>query len=74
VQAGGIAMLKAWQGPFGDVLFCPTGGVSSANAREFLQLANVACVGGSWIAPHEAIALGDWPRIEQLAREAKGLR
>jgi 2-dehydro-3-deoxyphosphogluconate aldolase / (4S)-4-hydroxy-2-oxoglutarate aldolase len=74
VQAGGIAMLKAWQGPFGDVLFCPTGGVSSANAQDFLQLANVACVGGSWIAPQEAIALGDWTRIEQLAREAKSMR
>jgi 2-dehydro-3-deoxyphosphogluconate aldolase/(4S)-4-hydroxy-2-oxoglutarate aldolase len=74
VQAGGTAMLKAWQGPFGDVLFCPTGGISAANAQEFLHLANVACVGGSWIAPQDAIEQGDWARIEKLAREAKSLR
>jgi 2-dehydro-3-deoxyphosphogluconate aldolase/(4S)-4-hydroxy-2-oxoglutarate aldolase len=74
VQAGGVAMLKAWQGPFGDVLFCPTGGITAATAPEFLQLANVACVGGSWIAPQDAIERGDWARIEQLAREAKALR
>jgi 2-dehydro-3-deoxyphosphogluconate aldolase / (4S)-4-hydroxy-2-oxoglutarate aldolase len=74
VQAGGVAMLKAWQGPFGDVLFCPTGGVSAANASEFLHLANVACVGGSWIAPQDAVEQGDWARIEKLAREAKALR
>jgi 2-dehydro-3-deoxyphosphogluconate aldolase/(4S)-4-hydroxy-2-oxoglutarate aldolase len=73
VQAGGIAMLKAWQGPFGDVRFCPTGGVTAANAHEFLSLANVACVGGSWIVPTDAIAAGDWGRIEALAREASQL-
>ena len=73
VQAGGIAMLKAWQGPFGEVKFCPTGGVTAANALEFLALANVACVGGSWIVPTEAIAAGDWVRIEALAREASQL-
>lgn len=73
VQAGGIAMLKAWQGPFGDVKFCPTGGVTAANAPEFLSLANVACVGGSWIVPTDAIAAGDWARIEALAREASQL-
>ncbi|MDR6856469.1 bifunctional 4-hydroxy-2-oxoglutarate aldolase/2-dehydro-3-deoxy-phosphogluconate aldolase [Variovorax guangxiensis] len=73
VQAGGIAMLKAWQGPFGDVKFCPTGGVTAANAPEFLSLANVACVGGSWIVPTDAIAAGDWVRIEALAREASQL-
>lgn len=74
VQAGGVAMLKAWQGPFGDVLFCPTGGISSANASEFLHLPNVACVGGSWIAPQDAVEQGDWARVEKLAREAKALR
>ncbi|HTH78547.1 MAG TPA: bifunctional 4-hydroxy-2-oxoglutarate aldolase/2-dehydro-3-deoxy-phosphogluconate aldolase, partial [Ramlibacter sp.] len=74
VQAGGVAMLKAWQGPFGDVLFCPTGGIGAANAQEFLHLANVACVGGSWIAPQDAIEQGDWARIEKLAGEAKSLR
>ena len=73
VQAGGVAMLKAWQGPFGDVKFCPTGGVTAANAHEFLSLSNVACVGGSWIVPTDAIAAGDWGRIEALAREASQL-
>lgn len=73
MQAGGIAMLKAWQGPFGEVKFCPTGGVSAANAPEFLALSNVACVGGSWIVPNDAIVAGDWGRIEQLARAASQL-
>jgi 2-dehydro-3-deoxyphosphogluconate aldolase/(4S)-4-hydroxy-2-oxoglutarate aldolase len=73
VQAGGLAMLKAWQGPFGEVKFCPTGGVTSANAPEFLALSNVACVGGSWLVPNDAIASGDWGRIEALAREASQL-
>jgi 2-dehydro-3-deoxyphosphogluconate aldolase/(4S)-4-hydroxy-2-oxoglutarate aldolase len=73
VQAGGVAMLKAWQGPFGDVRFCPTGGVHAGNAHEFLSLANVACVGGSWIVPTDAIAAGDWARITALAREASQL-
>ncbi|VWX62001.1 multifunctional 2-keto-3-deoxygluconate 6-phosphate aldolase and 2-keto-4-hydroxyglutarate aldolase and oxaloacetate decarboxylase [Burkholderiales bacterium 8X] len=74
VQAGGLAMLKAWQGPFGEVKFCPTGGVHGGNAHEFLALSNVACVGGSWIVPVDAIAAGDWPRIEALAREACQLK
>jgi 2-dehydro-3-deoxyphosphogluconate aldolase/(4S)-4-hydroxy-2-oxoglutarate aldolase len=74
VPAGGVPMLKAWQGPFGDVLFCPTGGVTPANAAEFLALPNVACVGGSWLAPQDAVERGDWLRIERLAREAKNLR
>jgi 2-dehydro-3-deoxyphosphogluconate aldolase/(4S)-4-hydroxy-2-oxoglutarate aldolase len=73
VQAGGLAMLKAWQGPFGDIKFCPTGGVHAGNAHEFLALSNVACVGGSWIVPTDAIAAGDWARIEALAREASQL-
>jgi 2-dehydro-3-deoxyphosphogluconate aldolase/(4S)-4-hydroxy-2-oxoglutarate aldolase len=74
LQAGGTAMLKAWQGPFGDVTFCPTGGIHAGNAREFLALSNVACVGGSWIVPNDAIQAGDWGRIEQLAREASQLK
>ena len=74
MQAGGLPMLKAWQGPFGDVTFCPTGGVSLANAPDFLALSNVACVGGSWIVPTDAIAKGDWARIETLAREASQLK
>ena len=74
MQAGGLAMLKAWQGPFGDVSFCPTGGITIANAAEFLALGNVVCVGGSWLTPALPIAQGDWARITQLAREAVALR
>ncbi|MBV8619813.1 MAG: bifunctional 4-hydroxy-2-oxoglutarate aldolase/2-dehydro-3-deoxy-phosphogluconate aldolase [Curvibacter sp.] len=74
LQAGGSAMLKAWHGPFGDIRFCPTGGIGPANAAEFLALPNVACVGGSWLTPADAVAAGDWGRIEQLAREAGQLR
>jgi len=73
MQAGGLAMLKAWQGPFGDVRFCPTGGISPANAADFLALPNVACVGGSWLTPADAVAQGDWARITTLAREAAAL-
>lgn len=70
LQAGGTAMLKAWSGPFGDVRFCPTGGVTPANAAELLALPNVVCVGGSWLTPADALAAGDWARITQLARAA----
>ncbi len=73
MQAGGPAMLKAWSGPFFDVKFCPTGGVTTANAPDFLGLPNVACVGGSWLVPADALAQGDWARIEALAREASQL-
>jgi len=68
--AGGIPMLKAIAGPFPKVVFCPTGGIGLGNYREYLALGNVACVGGSWVAPAEAVAQGDWDRISQLAREA----
>lgn len=74
VPAGGVAMLKAWAGPFPDVRFCPTGGVNAANARDFLNLTNVVCVGGSWLTPEAAVAQGDWAEITRLAREAAGLR
>lgn len=74
MQAGGLAMLKAWQGPFGDVRFCPTGGVNAANATEFLALSNVACVGGSWLTPADAVAAGDWSRITALASAAAALQ
>jgi len=73
-QAGGIGMLKAMGGPFPDVTFCPTGGVTMASAPEFLALPNVGCVGGSWLTPKDAVAAGDWARITALAREAAGLR
>lgn len=72
--AGGPGALKAFQSPFPKASFCPTGGVSAANAAEYLALPNVACVGGSWVAPAEAVQAGDWDRIERLAREAAGLR
>ena len=68
--AGGIPMLKAIGGPFSKVVFCPTGGISVENYREYLALGNVACVGGSWVAPPEAVARGDWGLISQLARDA----
>ena len=74
MQAGGPAMLKAWGGPFIDVRFCPTGGVTQANAAEFLALPNVACVGGSWLTPADALAAGDWARITALARDASTLQ
>ncbi len=74
VQAGGLAMLKAWQGPFGDVRFCPTGGITGDNAAQFLSLSNVVCVGGSWLTPPDAVARADWASITQLAREAVALR
>ena len=74
MQAGGPAMLKAWNGPFGDVKFCPTGGVSPANAAEFLALPNVVCVGGSWLTPADALAQGDWARITALALAATQLQ
>ena len=73
MQAGGPAMLKAWHGPFGDVRFCPTGGVTAQNAREFLAVPNVACVGGSWLTPADALASGDWARVTRLATEAAAL-
>lgn len=74
LQAGGIPMLKAWQGPFGDVKFCPTGGIQPDNAADFLSLANVVCVGGSWLTPAQAVAEGDWARITALAQQAVNLR
>ncbi len=74
MQAGGPAMLKAWSGPFFDVQFCPTGGVTLQNAPEFLAVPNVVCVGGSWLVPSDALAQGDWARITQLARDTQALK
>ncbi|MEY4265598.1 MAG: bifunctional 4-hydroxy-2-oxoglutarate aldolase/2-dehydro-3-deoxy-phosphogluconate aldolase [Pseudomonadota bacterium] len=73
MQAGGPAMLKAWSGPFFDVKFCPTGGVTPQNASELLALPNVVCVGGSWLVPGDVLASGDWTRITRLAAEARAL-
>ena len=67
-------MLKALGSPFPDVTFCPTGGVTAASAPEFLALPNVACVGGSWLTPRDAVTAGDWKKITALARETVGLR
>jgi 2-dehydro-3-deoxyphosphogluconate aldolase/(4S)-4-hydroxy-2-oxoglutarate aldolase len=72
-QAGGIGMLKALGAPIPDVSFCPTGGVSPQNLRDFLALPNVAMAGGSWLTPADALRDGDWARITQLAREATAL-
>ncbi len=73
MQAGGPAMLKAWGGPFGGVQFCPTGGVTAANAPEFLALPNVVCVGGSWLTPADALARGNWAQVTALAFQASRL-
>jgi 2-dehydro-3-deoxyphosphogluconate aldolase / (4S)-4-hydroxy-2-oxoglutarate aldolase len=70
MQAGGPAMLKAWNGPFGDVRFCPTGGVTADNAAEFLALPNVVCVGGSWLTPADTLARGNWSHVTALAYQA----
>ena len=70
MQAGGAAMLKAWGVPFGDVRFCPTGGVTVANAAEFLALPNVECVGGSWLTPADVLARGNWAQVTALAFQA----
>lgn len=74
VPAGGVAMLKALHGPFPDVAFCPTGGLTPDNAPQFLALPNVRVCGGSWLTPADAMEQGDWARITQLARAAVALR
>lgn len=73
-QAGGVAMLRALGAPFPDVFFCPTGGITRATAPDYLELPNVVCVGGSWVAPRAMLAAGDWAGIEALARDAAGLK
>jgi 2-dehydro-3-deoxyphosphogluconate aldolase/(4S)-4-hydroxy-2-oxoglutarate aldolase len=74
MQAGGIPMLKALAGPFTDVVFCPTGGITLETAPQFLALPNVKVCGGSWLTPADAVKAGDWARITALAREASALR
>ena len=73
-QSGGAAFLKSIGSPIPQVNFCPTGGVSLKNARDYLGLANILCVGGSWVAPKEAMLRGDWAAITALAAEAAALR
>jgi 2-dehydro-3-deoxyphosphogluconate aldolase/(4S)-4-hydroxy-2-oxoglutarate aldolase len=70
---GGPALLRAFAGPFPQVRFCPTGGITLASAPDYLGLANVACIGGSWLTPDAAIAAADWSAIEALARAAAAL-
>lgn len=70
---GGVAVLKAWGGPLPQVSFCPTGGVSLTNFRNYLALPNVVCVGGSWIAPATMVRAADWAGITRLAHEAGAL-
>jgi 2-dehydro-3-deoxyphosphogluconate aldolase/(4S)-4-hydroxy-2-oxoglutarate aldolase len=71
---GGAAALKAIGAPIPQVKFCPTGGVTLKNAPDYLALSNTLCVGGSWVAPKDLMAAGDWAGIEALAREAAGLK
>ncbi len=70
VQSGGAPLLSAWHGPFADVRFCPTGGISAQTAPQFLHLPNVLCVGGSWLTTAALMQSRDWDSIERLAREA----
>jgi 2-dehydro-3-deoxyphosphogluconate aldolase/(4S)-4-hydroxy-2-oxoglutarate aldolase len=71
---GGAALLKSWAGPLPAARFCPTGGITLANARDYLALPNVVCVGGSWLTPRAAVEAGDWQAIESLARAAAAIK
>lgn len=71
--AGGTAYLKALASPLAGTVFCPTGGITPGNAGDYLALDNVVCVGGSWVAPRDALAGGDWDRVRTLAAEAAAL-
>lgn len=73
-QSGGAAFLKSIGSPIPQVSFCPTGGIGPQNAADYLALKNILCVGGSWVAPKEAMARGDWAGITRLAAGARGLR
>ncbi len=71
--AGGRAYLKAIHGPLPQITFCPTGGVTAETAPDYLALPNVACVGGSWVAPQAAVAAKDWAGVTRLAEAAAAL-
>ncbi len=71
---GGAPALKAIGAPLPQVNFCPTGGISMKNVNDYLSLSNVLCCGGSWVAPADLVAAGDWDAIEALAREAAALK
>lgn len=68
--SGGVNALKAFSGPLADIRFCPTGGITPSSYRDYLALKNVDCIGGSWIAPSDAMEQGDWNRITELCKEA----
>lgn len=72
--AGGVEWLKSVASPLAGLRFCPTGGIAASSAASYLQLSNVACVGGSWVAPKAAIEAGDWAGIERLAAAAVALK
>lgn len=72
--AGGPAFLKALASPLPELHFVPTGGIDMSNVRDYLALRNVACCGGSWVAPQDAVDAGDWAKIEALAKEASALK
>lgn len=72
-QAGGAAYLKSLSSPLAGMQFCPTGGITPDNARDYLSLPNVVCVGGSWVAPNALVEAGDWDGITRLATEASRL-
>lgn len=74
VAVGGVGLLKALAGPFPEVRFCPTGGITPETAPQFLGLSNVAVCGGSWLTPSDAVEAGDWARITELARATHALR
>jgi 2-dehydro-3-deoxyphosphogluconate aldolase/(4S)-4-hydroxy-2-oxoglutarate aldolase len=72
--AGGVPYLKSIHGPLPGLRFCPTGGITVESAPKYLALPNVGCVGGSWLTPSDALAAGDWQRVQQLATAATALR
>ncbi len=74
VAVGGINLLKGFAGPFGDVKFCPTGGVTVESAPQFLALPNVVVCGGTWLTPADAVARKDWAHITKLAKEASAIK
>ena len=73
-QAGGVAMLQAFYGPFPNLRFCPTGGITVETAPDFLKQPNVVCVGGSWLTPKKVVAAQDWAEITRFAQAASELR
>lgn len=68
--SGGVKAIKSISGPFPDIVFCPTGGIGPTNYNDYLALGNVRCVGGSWLAPDDAVKSGDWGKITQLTKDA----